>query len=80
MMVTTVDGWVEIHDQAANAYMVDHQPSENCNVSLALLPLLPRYNAGHLSNHRLIHTRIMLTSIAERTIALLRQDLRARWL
>lgn len=33
MIVTTLDGWVEIYHEATNAYMVDHQPSENCNVS-----------------------------------------------
>lgn len=33
MIVTTLDGWVEIFQQATNAYRVDHQPSENCNVS-----------------------------------------------
>lgn len=34
MIVTTLDGWVEIHHQAANAYKVDHQPSDNNNVSI----------------------------------------------
>ncbi|CAM9140740.1 unnamed protein product, partial [Hapterophycus canaliculatus] len=32
MIVTTLDGWVEIYHEATNAYMVDHQPSENCNL------------------------------------------------
>ncbi|CAM9416805.1 unnamed protein product, partial [Scytosiphon promiscuus] len=33
MIVTTLDGWVEIYQEATNAYMVDHQPSENCNLN-----------------------------------------------
>ena len=33
MMVTTLDGWVEIFHTAADACKVDYQPSQNCNVS-----------------------------------------------
>lgn len=35
MIVTTLDGWVEIFHHATDAYVVDHQPSENYNVSRA---------------------------------------------
>lgn len=38
MIVTTLDGWVEIYHYATDAYMVDHQPSENYNVSRAESP------------------------------------------
>ncbi|CAN0273646.1 unnamed protein product, partial [Ectocarpus sp. 13 AM-2016] len=31
MIVTTLDGWVEIYHHATDAYVVDHQPSENYN-------------------------------------------------
>ena len=36
MMVTTLDGWVEIFHKATNACKVDYQPSQNCNVSASL--------------------------------------------
>ncbi|CAM9490330.1 unnamed protein product [Ectocarpus fasciculatus] len=32
MIVTTLDGWVEIYHHATDAYIVDHQPSENYNL------------------------------------------------
>lgn len=33
LIVTTLDGWVGIFYAATDAYKLDHQPSENANVS-----------------------------------------------
>ncbi|CAM9748220.1 unnamed protein product, partial [Laminaria digitata] len=40
MMVTTLDGWVEIFHKATNAYKVDYQPSQNCNLIMLIMLIM----------------------------------------